>query len=57
MAGGEGDHIQHLMLDGMRWLDVITDSVNMSLSKFWVSVMDREAWCAVVHVVAKFEHD
>jgi len=41
----------------IRWLDVITDSVNMSLSKFRVSVMDREAWCAVVHVVAKFEHD
>ena len=41
----------------IRWLDVITDSVNMSLSKFRVSVMDRDAWCAVVHVVAKFEHD
>ena len=53
MAGGEGDHIQHLMLDGMRWLDVITDSVNMSLSKFWETVKDREAWPAAVYAVTK----
>ena len=46
MAGGEGD-------DRMRWLDGITDSMGMSLSKLQELVMNREGWRAVIHGVTK----
>ena len=50
---GKIEHRKRRGQQRVRWLDGITDSIVMSLSKLWELVMDREAWCGTIHEVTK----